>query len=39
MLIFIEVSKIQSNPAAIHKLEELGIKIRAIELRIAPNKK
>ena len=35
----IEESNIQSNPAAIHKDELLGIKINAIELKIAPTKK
>jgi len=39
MLTFMEASRIQRRPAAMHKAPLKGIKMSAIELRIAPVKK
>ena len=39
MLTLMEASRIQSSPAAIHNVEEFGIRINAIELKIAPVRK
>ncbi len=39
MLMLILASSIQSNPAAIHKAEQFGIRISAAELRMAPVRK
>src|SRR6516162_7952255 len=39
MLTLIEESRIHSNPAATHSVDERGIKINAHELRIAPVRK
>ncbi len=39
MLMLIEASRIHSRPAAIHSLEELGMRISAMELRSAPVRK
>jgi len=39
MLTLMEASRIQSRPAAIQRTEELGIRTRASELRMAPVRK
>ncbi len=39
MLMLIDESRIQSSPAAIHSTDDRGIRISAIELRIAPTRK
>ena len=39
LLILIDASRIHKKPAAIHNVDELGMKKRASELKIAPTKK
>ena len=39
MLMLMDESSIQSRPAAIHRVEERGMRMRAHELRMAPTRK